>query len=214
MPQTPDPVARLTALSAGSGDTLATMPRTLTFVKHARPEKVEGVDSHEWVLSPQGIADAQKLADHFRSMASKYRAIISSDEPKAAQTAQILGTTLALPVEFKDGLHEHDRSNVPLMKTPEFVSAIANFFRKPTQLVLGNETAKHALKRFEKAVDAAIEAHPEGDLLIVSHGTVLALWLETYCRLDGYTVWRQMGLPSYVSMTWPDCDLIDRRDGI
>ena len=190
------------------------MIRTLTFVKHARPEKVDSVDSHEWVLSPLGIADAQKLATHFQSSPLPYIAIVSSDEPKASQTAQILATTLALPLSFKEGLHEHDRSNVPLMKTPEFVSAVANFFRKPTQLVLGNETARQALKRFEKSVDAAIEDHPEGNLLIVSHGTVLALWLETYCQLDGYTVWRQMGLPSYVSMTWPACDLTDRRDSL
>jgi broad specificity phosphatase PhoE len=188
--------------------------RILTLIKHARPEKVEGVDSHAWVLSPQGRADAQRLAERLKSSPTTYHAILSSDEPKAAQTAQILADNLSLPLHFSEGLHEHDRSNVPLMRTPEFVSAIANFFRKPTQLVLGNETARQALKRFEKSVDHANEQYPEGNLLIVSHGTVLALWLEAYCQLDGYTVWRQMGLPSYVSMTWPGCDVVERLDSL
>jgi broad specificity phosphatase PhoE len=188
------------------------MARTLTLVKHARPEKLEGVDSHEWPLSAQGKADTAKLASLLQSRT--YAAVITSSEPKAAETGDLLAAALSLTATRNPGLNEHDRSNVPLMKTPEFVSAIANFFRRPTQLVLGNETARQALKRFELAMDDVLAKHPTGDLLIVSHGTVLALWIAQYAQTDPYETWRKMGLPSYVHLDWPSCEILDRKDQI
>lgn len=199
------------------------MSRTLTLVKHARPEKEEGVDSHHWRLSEQGRADTARLADWLQSTdgsPQRYRAIATSPEPKAAETAEILGRAMGLDVLTLEGLGEHDRSNVPMMRTPEFVSAVANFFRRPSQVVLGRESARGALKRFEKAVNELLDRYPHdesgapgsNDLLIVTHGTVLALWLEAYCEMDGYTVWRQMGLPSAVSVEWPSCRVGRRVD--
>lgn len=199
------------------------MPRLLTLVKHARPEKLDHVDSHHWPLSPQGRDDSHRLAQALAIKAqapSRYVAVATSEEPKAKETASILAEQLKLPLEVLSGLGEHDRSNVPMMRTPEFVSAIANFFKRPDQLVLGRESGRQALKRFEKSVYDLIDRHPptpnettsEGDLLIVSHGTVLALWLSAWCELDGYDTWRKMGLPSYVSVSWPDCRIVDRKD--
>jgi len=43
--------------------------------------------------------------------------IFSSSEPKAIETAEIIGNGLSLPVEIQPGLHEHDRSNVPFAKS-------------------------------------------------------------------------------------------------
>lgn len=193
------------------------MSRKLTFVKHSRPEKQEGVDSHQWPLSAQGRADTERLAGLLKG--ARYQAAVTSDEPKASETAHLLAEVLGVRLAVSEGLREHDRSNVPMMKTPEFVSAIANFFRRPNQLVLGAETAKAACKRFERAVNGVLDENPEPgdaeaprDLLIVTHGTVLALWLETYCDLDGYTAWRQLGLPSFVTVSWPDCAIVRRVD--
>lgn len=194
------------------------MARTLTLIKHSRPEKIEGQDSHSWPLSAQGRADTLRLAKLLPREGCV--AVVSSDEPKAAETAQILAEALGLPLTTHPGLREHDRSNVAMMKTPEFVSAVANFFRRPNQLVLGQETARQALKRFERAINDLLDAHPEGpdgsprDLMIVSHGTVLALWLELYCEVDGFTAWRQAGLPSYVSVAWPECRISARMDNL
>lgn len=188
------------------------MPRTLTLVKHARPEKLEGVDSHNWPLSPQGRADVEILAGKLAASGRTYCVCLSSDEPKASETASLLAARMGLPHASDKGLGEHDRTGVELMKTPEFVSAIALLFARPTQLVLGNETARQALKRFDAALFRLLETHPEGDVLVVSHGTVLALWLEHYADLDGYRVWREMGLPSYVAVSWPDCKVLERLD--
>lgn len=190
------------------------MPRTVTLIKHARPEKVAGIDSHGWPLSAEGRNDARRLGERLAAAAVPYSAVLTSREPKAAETAEIVAGVLGIPCHSHDGLEEHDRSNVPLMKTAEFVSAIELFFRKPQQLVLGNETARQALRRFETAIDRALEAHPDGNVIVVSHGTVLALWLSHYCHLQGYEVWRQMGLPSFVSVTWPDCEIVARQDQV
>lgn len=195
------------------------MLRTVLLVKHAKPEKLEGVDSHQWPLCQEGRDATQSLASKLLSApplpaGSKFSRVACSTEPKARETAQILATALSLPLTEIPGLGEHARSTVPLMKTPEFVSAIANFFKRPTQLVLGEETARQALRRFEKAVDEALDQTPDGNVIVVTHGTVLALWLEHYARLDPFLVWRQMGLPSYAAVTWPDCDITHRLDRI
>lgn len=188
------------------------MSRRITLVKHARPHKDDRVDAHRWSLSPQGQADAEALARRLLERGQPYHGLFSSTEPKAAETAAILGQILSLTPQLHPGLEEHDRSNVPLMKTAEFVSAIELFFRRPHQLVLGRETGRQALRRFEAAVDALLDLAPGGNLIIVSHGTVIALWIAQYCQLDGYGVWRQMGLPSYVTLDWPSCDLVERVD--
>lgn len=195
------------------------MLRTLLFVKHARPEKLEGVDSHEWPLSEEGRAATLRLAGHLQSASilphgRRFTMVVSSTEPKAKQTAAILAEQLELPHQTIIGLGEHARSTVPMMKTPEFVSAIANFFKRPNNLVLGEETARQALRRFEKSVDEALASDPAGDVIVVSHGTVIALWLEAYCQQDPFMIWRQMGLPSYAGVNWPVCDLTHRKDQI
>ncbi|HET8678685.1 MAG TPA: histidine phosphatase family protein, partial [bacterium] len=54
--------------------------------------------------------------------------IITSAEPKASETAQIVAGTLGKPFEVAEGLGEHDRSNVPFSSTEFFEAAIAEFF--------------------------------------------------------------------------------------
>ena len=69
--------------------------------------------------------------------------------------------------------------------------------RKPDQLVLGEETASAALDRFERAILRVISAHPDQTIAVVSHGTVIAMFLAQHSHQPAFSLWRQMGLPSY-----------------
>ena len=67
---------------------------------------------------------------------------------------------------------------MPQLRSAEFISLIELLFRRPNDLVLGKETAVAALSRFRSALDEVLAEHPEGNVAVVSHGTVIALLLE------------------------------------
>jgi 2,3-bisphosphoglycerate-dependent phosphoglycerate mutase len=164
----------------------------LILIKHARPLIDPKIPSHRWKLSQQGRADAAKLAEILRPMAIER--LYSSDEPKAIETAEILAEALGITTSVADDLHEHDRSGVPHMRTGEFISHMELFFRRPDELVLGEESADECLARFASGIDALPK---DQTTAIVSHGTVIALYLAQLDAGKPFEIWRKMGLPSY-----------------
>ena len=177
--------------------------RQLILVKHAAPEVVPGAPPEQWRLSEKGRAACAPLA----ASLSPYGpgVIVSSEDPKAAETAERVAQQLSVPWETAAGLHEHDRSNVPHMRSAEFISTMELVFRRPQQLVLGRETASGALKRFQNALDDVLERLPAetGNVAVVSHGTVIALLLAHHGGQNGFDLWRRMQLPSYAVVEVP-----------
>jgi broad specificity phosphatase PhoE len=140
--------------------------------------------------------------------------IVSSEEPKAAESAQLVAERLGVPWHTAAGLHEHDRSNVPHMRSGEFISMMELFFRKPPEHVLGRETADQARSRFRSAVDQVLNEHPDGNVAVVSHGTVIALLLAEMGQRTPFQTWRAMGLPSYAVVSLPEWTIEQSADRI
>jgi 2,3-bisphosphoglycerate-dependent phosphoglycerate mutase len=168
----------------------------LILVKHSQPEIVEALPAHEWILSESGRSRAELLADGLKPYQPDVLA--SSVEPKARQTAEILGERLNLKVQIAEGLHEHDRHGIPFYSYDEFQSFVREFFEKPDTLTFGNETADQALVRFRGAVEGVMKAHADKRIAIVSHGTVISLFVSWMTGFDGYSLWEALGLPSFV----------------
>jgi broad specificity phosphatase PhoE len=174
--------------------------RKLILIKHARPQIDPNKPSEEWELGDEGRGGATALVERLRRQ--EFDHLFSSTEPKAVQTAQILGHALNRPFEQLADLHEHDRRDVPHMDSREFISMIALFFKQPDCLVLGHETADEAAARFEAAVDRVLE-NTTGDVTIVSHGTVISLFAHRRAGLEPFGLWRRMGLPSFIVLETP-----------
>lgn len=184
--------------------------RKLILIKHAKPQVNTDLPPEEWSLSDEGKKLCVSLAEKIQS--HRPATLLSSTETKAIETAQLIAPALSLTPATANDLFEHDRSNEPHMDTREFISLIALFFQKPDELVLGLETADEAYDRFAGAVDSSLAAHP-GDLAIVTHGTVIALFLQRRCGQDPFQAWRRMGLPSFIVLdtsTWTPIDQQDR----
>ncbi|MCS7034954.1 MAG: phosphoglycerate mutase family protein [Phycisphaerae bacterium] len=167
----------------------------LVLIKHARPIVNPSDPPELWPLSEQGRTDATRLAEALAG--SGIGRIFHSRETKASETARILADRLRVPVAPRDRLHEHDRSNVPHMRSADFISYIELFFRKPGELVLGKETADQCLKRFSDAVDSILAESGEDTPGVVTHGTVLALYLSRLGAGKPFDIWRRMQLPSF-----------------
>ncbi|HEY8751470.1 MAG TPA: histidine phosphatase family protein [Tepidisphaeraceae bacterium] len=181
--------------------------RKLILIKHAKPQVDEKVPSHEWRLSEQGRASCAGLAKIVA--AYEPRIIVTSEEPKAIETGAILAEAMGKPVRTAPGLEEHDRSNVPMMDSREFISTMALFFKDRHKLVLGLETADETLDRFEAAVGEVLSEEPAGNVAIVTHGTVLALFGESHGAGNGFQLWRRLGLPSVIALEVPGFEVID-----
>ena len=151
--------------------------RKLILIKHASPLVIPGTPTEQWKLSDKGKESCVPLADALS--AYEPSVIVSSDEPKALETAQLVASSLAIPTAIAPNLHEHDRSNVPHMRNGEFISHMELFFRRPGELVLGKETADEALERMESAIGELLTKHPAGNVAVVSHGTVIALFVAS-----------------------------------
>ena len=124
-------------------------------------------------------------------------------EPKAVETAEIVAKALAIPVRPVDGVEEHHRDNVPFLPIGEFEDSVRRFFSKPNQLVLGTETARQALDRFTVAIDGLIKSQ-QSDSIVVTHGTVITLYVAEAAGVEPMPFWRRLGLPSFVVLRVPD----------
>ena len=177
--------------------------RKLILIKHASPQVQPDLPPEQWPLSEEGKARCEALARAVAALAPAV--VVSSKELKAEETALVLARHLGVPHHAAADLHEHDRSNVPQLRSAEFISMMELLFRRPNELVLGKETAVAALSRFESALDEVVLAHPDGNVAVVSHGTVIALLLEKLDRRRrGFEVWRAMKLPSYAVLSLPE----------
>ncbi|MCI0475750.1 MAG: phosphoglycerate mutase family protein [Anaerolineales bacterium] len=172
----------------------------LLLIKHAMPELDPTVPAPEWHLGERGRARCESLANKLTAYA--LNVIVSSVEPKAIETAQIVATRLSKPHEIAEGLHEHDRRNVPFMPLAELEARAAEFFAKPDELVLGSETGNQAHARFANAIDRVIEKHPQKNIAIVSHGSVISLFIARNNEMP-FDFWKRLGLPSIVVLSLP-----------
>ncbi len=183
----------------------------LVFARHAEPRIDPGVAPNRWRLSARGRSQAAGLAGSVRRLAP--RRCYASPEPKALETAEILCAPVRIPVIPWEGLEEHDRAGVPFFaEAGAFEAAVADALREPHRVVLGRESAAQARDRFGAAVERACRESPD-DLLFVSHGTVLALFLAAALERDALEVWRELGFAALAAIQWPRSRLVEWQAG-
>jgi broad specificity phosphatase PhoE len=106
---------------------------------------------------------------------------------------------LRVPFKTAPDLHEHVRGLLPEMSDEAFRVQIAELFARPDELVFGQETATQALVRFTVAVQQVLGEHPANATIgLVTHGTVMSLYVATLERVSPFAFWQQLGLPAFV----------------
>lgn len=181
------------------------IPPKLILVKHSLPVIDPEKPAHQWKLSPEGekrcIPLAQQVAVYQPQL------IFSSHEPKAIQTAGILAEKIGLSSLVVDDLHEHERPKPGLLSPQDFEEKVKAMFSKPENISFGNESAAQAQARFHKAVTNLIAQHPEKTILVVSHGTVISLFMQIVCQVEPFPLWKSLDLPSFIVLSLPEYQL-------
>jgi broad specificity phosphatase PhoE len=130
--------------------------------------------------------------------------MITSQEQKAAETGELVARQLGLPLTRAANLGEHRRGNEPWQDDrATFEARIRRFFDRPAELVFGEETADQAHQRFATAVSGLVAAARGRSIALVTHGTVMTLFLARQCGLEPFGLWRSLAMPAVAVLTTP-----------
>jgi broad specificity phosphatase PhoE len=181
------------------------MPK-LILVRHAAPATDACVAANQWPLSDAGRQSVRGLA---RTLAPFWPAVlVSSREAKAAETAALLARELGGRYTTAPGLQEQNRTSLGWLSDQEFGAGIAALFARPSEAVFGDESADRAYERFRAAVNGVLDQHPDENVALVTHGTVMTL-LVTRAQpapagQDPLAFWQRLGLPAVAVLSRPD----------
>ncbi len=186
--------------------------RKLVLIRHAETQQAADVPNHEWALTEQGRQSVSTLAEALRPY--QIDTLFTSTQQKAFETGKLLATELDITVEdIVEDFDEHDRSaNAPYFAAEaDYVAMMARFFGEPAEIIYGTESAFDARGRFANGIYDIQDESPNGTVAIVTHGTVMALFLARCMGLDAFTVWQdiqQLGTPCYAVLSLPDFALL------
>jgi broad specificity phosphatase PhoE len=176
--------------------------RKLILVRHA-PSKIDpSLPPYMWGLTQAGRDLCSQLAEYLAL--HEPEVIITSEEPKAIQTGELVARELGIVCLQAQGLHEHRRQKDSLLDLKEFQAKIKALFAQPDQLVFGLETANEALARFTSALETLMSNRSERVVAVVSHGTVMSLYYGAFSGQDPWAFWQSLGMPGFYTVSWPD----------
>ena len=108
----------------------------------------------------------------------------------------------------REELREHRRPSVFLPQS-EFQENVRGFFASRDRIVYGSESANDVARRIESEIRRAQADHPEGNILMVTHGTAMTSFTSRYTNADAYSLWKSLDLPSFVAFGLPSFDIVD-----
>jgi probable phosphoglycerate mutase len=180
---------------------------TLILVKHAAPEIDPDRRATAWPLSFEGRRKVADLTARLEPYAPDQ--IVASPTLKAFETGRILAEELFIPIDTHPGLQEQDRRSVPWLTTRAFREGVHSAMQRPEELVFGDETAGDAVRRFESAIDEILAGHPHGTVVIVTHGTVMSLFLGRRLHLDPFDLWGRLEMPAFAALDRDNLELVE-----
>lgn len=180
---------------------------SLLLIKHAMPEIVADLPPAQWVLSEDGRVGAERLAP----LLAPYQPtrMFTSKEPKARETGAVVSRALGIACEERENLHEHERPDARWMEHDAFDAIVTRFFEHPDETVFETEPARTAAARFGTAMDRLLADHPTGSIAVTAHGTVISLYVAERTGTEPFSLWRRLGLPSFVALSRPDLCLLE-----
>jgi len=174
----------------------------LILVKHAMPVLEASKAPAEWKLGEQGQKQAFSLIEKLKPYLPF--SLYASTESKAYETAAIVAAGLNLDCTLVPGLGEIHRRPLPIMNPAEHRQLNQGIFAQRDQPVLGTESANQALARFSAAIDEQIDpAQTQENCVVVSHGTVIALFVEKHNPVDAFELWCKLNCASCVVLVMP-----------
>ncbi|MDJ0961309.1 MAG: histidine phosphatase family protein [Acidimicrobiia bacterium] len=149
--------------------------RTIHLIRHGEvhnPRHVVYADLDGFGLSDLGRRQARATAERLTD--ADVSAIVHSPLQRAAETAREIAAATAVPLEIDDRLTEWKLgtrwAGVVWEDLPErFPGELESYLATPTDLAWSPEPLSTVAARFTAAVGAALDRHPDGAIVFVSH---------------------------------------------
>jgi len=162
-------------------------PTTFYLVRHAH---AEWSPEENRSLSFRGQQTAQQVAKLLMSF--PIEAIYASSYRRAIQTVQPLASRLGLDIQIEPGFRERDLGE---WSAPGFAEAVRRTWSNPEFAFPGGETNLQAQRRGVAGLQELVQAQPGRQIVIGTHGNLLALILNHYDPGVGYNFWSRLTLP-------------------
>ena len=154
---------------------------TITFLRHG--ESVGNAEDRfqgqaDFPLTEKGRAQAQALADRWRTEKVAFDKCIASPLLRARQTAEIICATLNLPLEFDPDWMEIDNGLVAGLteEQAEQVAPRPGFVTPYTRFGKTGESRWELYLRAGRAIQHLLDRAP-GNYLVAAHGGILSMTL-------------------------------------
>lgn len=174
-------------------------------IRHTQVEVKPDIPSTEWLVSEHGRIQTQKLAAQIDPLPTL---ILTSIEPKAIKTGEILGEIWNVPVENFPNLHEHERGKNNFISNKQaWHQMVADYLKNPNELRMGRETAVEAAQRLETAIKSARTQFPHELIAFVTHGRILTAFVAQHNSIAPVQYWRDLTLPAALQLNLIDYKL-------
>lgn len=160
-----------------SDRTLAASAHFITLLRHGESEgNSSGVlqGQSDYPLTPLGVEQAKRLALFWKSNQVKYDLIISSPLLRASQTAEIIASSLKVPLEFDPDWKERNFGQLQGIGLQDIDQQIppVDFYQPYVPIGGDGESQLDLYTRASLALQKLVRL-PAGEYLVVSHGGIL-----------------------------------------
>jgi len=164
---------------------------TFYFLRHGKTVQDSNIPATDWVLTEDTSKTISNVVKNERYQ--KISKIYTSTEHKAQKSAEPFALQLSLSIKVFEGLEEVHRGN-EYLSDDEFMTHKKKQLENHDYKNSEGESANEALTRFVNAIKIIDKQHTNSQILIVSHGTILALY---FCFLNNdfnnvFSYWRNM----------------------
>ena len=121
----------------------------IVLVRHGRPAVDPDRPGRTWALADDAREDVLRLAAELRPFGCD--GILSSPEPKARGTGEIIAGALGLPCAEDDAFREQGGDAVPWLGDDAFRLAVADHFARPDEVIFGAEASSDVHGRVQKS---------------------------------------------------------------
>ena len=161
----------------------------LILVRHGESsgnrDRIYATSPHDLPLTELGYRQAQEAAQRIAEL-FRPELVVTSAYRRASETARIIAGALGLPLEIEPNLHEREigahrgRAYDSFLTEPDY-DPQRPWAWKPD----GGESYEDVQARVAPILDRLAATHPAKDVIVVSHGGVMAcLWAYVAGRWD------------------------------
>jgi len=167
------------------------MNNKIYFLRHGHSVIQEDRPASSWPLSEEGKDQAESAKT---AMGVVFDVVISSNERKAIQTAEVFLAGTPLNLSTDSLFNELDRDRGPFLSKEEYSQSVEKAMANPMVGIHHWEPTQSALARFTKGVEWIEETHTSKHILLVSHGIVLSLYFATLLGIGSsvFSRWRKL----------------------